>query len=193
MNFGIPLTYRNVLPRLWYLMLIKDDFFKKSEGVYYQFGGVTKKQLGHILSKMGGTPDDGAQKLHKDVCSYCGEPYTFARKGDHIVKAEIHKKYLELDNLLFRINCCKSCNSSKLNKDMLEWWINHKGKNITELSKNHLNIYSRAMWKYCELSNKLDEDVPEVFQKAILQLHDHISESSYDKIWQTETSDSELF
>ena len=176
------MIYRNVLPRLWYLMIIKDSFRNK-DGNYYSFGGTTKKQLGLILDKIRGMPDDAPQKLHKDICSYCGVHSIFTAKGDHIVNSGIHKKYPELDNLVFRVNSCRSCNSSKQDKDLLDWWVNYKGRLITDLTKDHLNIYCRAMWKYCKLTDRLDEEVPKEYETAIKQIRDHISEPSYDRIW----------
>jgi hypothetical protein len=184
----IPLSFKNVLPRLWYLMLIKDNFIKKTTKEYYDFSGNAVFQFNNILNKMDDSPDDGAQKLHSNVCSYCNNDYTFNAKGDHVVNGNIHKKYRELDNLVYRLNCCKSCNSSKLDKDMIDWWVNYKKKNITTLTKNHLNVYCRAMWMYCKLSNSLDDLVPEYYLKAIEQLRQVINNKTYDKIWQNNDS-----
>ena len=190
MIFEIPLTYRNVLPRLWYLMLIKDIYDGRKS---LPFGGRNKDQLQWILSKMGDLSDDGAQKLQKNFCSYCGDQYSFDGKGDHIVNKEIYKKYKELDMINFRLTCCGTCNPSKGKKDFIDWWINYKGKNITDkpITKNHLNLYSRAMWIYLKGEGRLDEEVPEEFKTTIQQLHNNISEPSYDEIWKSNNSNPE--
>ena len=188
----IALTYRNVLPRLWYLLFICDTFYKPAINQYLPYGGVTADNLKLYISKVrDNVPDDAAQYLKKDRCSYCKKLHVMTAKGDHIVNKKIHTKYPELDNNLFRINCCKSCNSSKLNKDLIDWWINHKERNIVELSDKDkkfkgskiLGVYAKAMWKYLEGENKLDDTVPEYYLKAIEQLHQHIEQSSYEQIW----------
>ena len=180
----LPLTFRNVLPRLWYLALVQDSFVVKSTGEYYDFSGNMIFQFKTILKKISGVPDDSVQKLHANICSYCKNAQDFSGKGDHVVNGRIHKKYTELDNLVYRLNCCRSCNSSKHDKDMVDWWINHKQENVIKLTKNHFNVYCRAMWKYCTLSNTLDDTVEDYHIKAIEQLHEAIDNSTYDKIWQ---------
>lgn len=135
------------------------------------------------MGMMDELPDDGAQELHGKVCSYCNVENPFNGKGDHVVNGEIRKKFPELDNLVYRLNCCRSCNSSKQDKDMIEWWVGHRKEDVTKLTKDHLNVYCRAMWKYCKLSDTLDDPSSEHHIKAIEQLHEKIGNPSYDIIW----------
>jgi hypothetical protein len=55
-------------------------------------------------------------KTDKDVCVYCGSRQDLS--FDHIVpKRDCH--YKEIHNI---VTCCKRCNSSKRDKDLIEWY-----------------------------------------------------------------------
>jgi len=46
MEYKIDLSYENVLPRLWFLMLIKTNFtLKNGSDRFYPFGGYTKNNF----------------------------------------------------------------------------------------------------------------------------------------------------
>lgn len=184
MEYKIDLSYENVLPRLWFLMLIKTNFTLKNESDrFYPFGGYTKKQLYYILDKIKNFPDDTAQRLQKNNCVYCGKDNPFNHKGDHIVKKAIRKEFPQLDNLVFRVNCCRSCNSSKGAKDLLDWWLNHKQKSILELTMDHISLYTRAQWQIHKTTSSLPDLVPEFWKNCIEELHHHLHSKSYEKIW----------
>jgi len=171
-------------------MLIKTSFhFPNRTDRFYPFGSTTEKQFNHILEKIKNPPDDTAQRLQRDNCAYCGENHTFSGKGDHILNKEIWEKHIELNSLPFRINCCRSCNSSKGKKDMLEWWIIHKKKSILDLSMDHISIYARAKWQYHKADGTLKEKVPEFWDQVISQIHEHIRQKSYFIIWSKDYSD----
>ena len=55
-------------------------------------------------------------KMDNTRCAYCGG--TQALSNDHIVpKRECH--FAEIHNI---VKACNSCNSSKSDKDLIEWW-----------------------------------------------------------------------
>ena len=78
--------------------------------------------------------NDSSSKLHnlwrKETCVYCSKSISNLKssKGDHIVAG---LKKLGID--LYNVPCCKSCNSSKLQTDLIEWLIRN-GKNYTDIS-----------------------------------------------------------
>lgn len=182
-TFEIPLTYRNVLPRLRFLAIVKDNYFNRHRQEYYRYGGHLLKQLDIVSSQMDKLPDTSAQKLHKNTCVYCGVENPFNGKGDHLINKKHRDNNPELDNLLWRVNCCKICNSSKGPKDMLEWFVGKKNYSITKLSGNLIGVYCRAMWYYCKNERLFDNIVPEYYIVAVKQMHLHLNQPSYYKIW----------
>ena len=59
---------------------------------------------------------------------------------------------------------CRKCNSSKGNKDLLEWWIG-QGRNIKDLNQDALTIYLRLRYR---LRHKIQAPI-EPLRKAIEQ------------------------
>ncbi len=177
-------TYRNVLPRMLFLTRIKDKFINKKDGKYYPYGKTIENQLEWAIKSVQKLPDDSAQELHHPQCAYCGKQNRFSGKGDHIFNKTFWERIPYLDHGSFRANFCKSCNSSKLDKDFLDWWINHKKRDVVEISMQFMNLYSSAMWKICEVDNKLDDKVPKIYQQVIDSLMEKINQPSYQKIWE---------
>ncbi|RLI46229.1 hypothetical protein DRO64_01285 [Candidatus Bathyarchaeota archaeon] len=60
---------------------------------------------------------------------------------------------------------CKRCNSSKGNKDLLEWWFS-KGRKLRELNLDTLVIYLHFQYRIAE-EGRLDEPIPPNIFKAI--------------------------
>jgi hypothetical protein len=57
----------------------------------------------------------------------------------------------------------KSCPA----RDLLEWWIDHEAKAIEELNLDALCVYPRLMYQMLEKENKLGEEAPDFYEKAL--------------------------
>jgi len=64
---------------------------------------------------------------------------------------------------------CKSCNSSKGPRDLLEWWVSYQRKTIARLNLDALCVYLRLTYQILEKENRLAEEVPDYYLKAIQQ------------------------
>lgn len=85
-------------------------------------------------------------------CLGCQTPMAPGSTGDHLVpKAEGGpdgaQNYLPL---------CRSCNSSKGKRDLLEWWV-AAGKAPVTLTPDALCAYTRLRFKQCEAAGTLDD------------------------------------
>jgi 5-methylcytosine-specific restriction endonuclease McrA len=89
-----------------------------------------------------GTPGKGMLKSSRDgtlrlskkgLCVFCDTSVTSYKgsTGDHIIPT-IEGGEDSADNWL---PSCKSCDSSKGKKDMLQWWIFHKGRIVADLMR----------------------------------------------------------
>jgi hypothetical protein len=105
-----------------------------------------------------------------NVCYYCGENDPNKIGADHIIP--INKGGEDYgDNL---VPCCRSCNSSKGCKDMLEWM---KLKNMNP-SVLVLRRYIKLAILYCKTNNLLDSpasdykslDLPFAFELVPIRL-----------------------
>ena len=182
-KFELPLTYRIVLPRLWFLTFVKDRLYIESDKKYYPLSQNIYKHLLIFQSNIENPPNKATQRLQKDTCVYCKRPNHFNGDGDHVVNKKIRTQIRSLDSLSFRYNCCRQCNSSKLNKDLLFWWIIKKEKSVLDLSMDLIHLYSKATWLVQKSQNNLDGLVPEEYLKAVNQLHLTIDQESYNSIW----------
>jgi hypothetical protein len=77
-------------------------------------------------------------------CVACGSPVT-AGSGDHVIPIskggpQSVENYMSL---------CKNCNSSKGNRDLLEWWIS-RGCKIQNLNPDALIVYLRLKHRYSQ-------------------------------------------
>lgn len=182
-KFELPLTYRIVLPRLWFLTFVKDKLYIKQDKKYYSLTDNILKHLTTFEKNIENPPNNATQRLQKDVCNYCKKPNRFNANGDHIVNKNIRTQIRVLDSLAFRHNSCRQCNSSKLNKDLLFWWIIKKERSILDLSMDIIHIYVKAIWLVQKHYNRLDDNVPREYFDAITQLHLLIDQPSYNFIW----------
>ena len=108
-------------------------------------------------------------------CISCGEKIN-VYEGDHIIPLSWGAPY-SVENFM---PLCKRCNSSKGNKDLLEWWIVHKKKHIKDLNQDALTIYLRLRYK---LRDKLKKPFPlEPLKIATFQARETIPKELY-LIW----------
>ena len=162
-------TYREILPEIWVATLY--DQCRSKEGLVYGeiFLDRLRQQTLKKFTVDDELPNNAIKKiLSKNKCSYCHEELTFKeiREGDHIVGRE-------MDHLVWTVPCCTRCNSSKGKKEFLDWWINFKGNNITELHHNVIGVFCRAKYRLSKKHGILDEQVPDVYKTALTQLHTH--------------------
>jgi hypothetical protein len=114
--------------------------------------------------------NDSSSKINnlwrKETCVYCLEPISNFKfsKGDHIVAG---LKKLGID--LYNVPCCKSCNSSKLQTDLIEWLLKN-GKNYTDIPSVVISLYIKAKYHDLKFSNKLQESIPEYFVNFLKKL-----------------------
>ena len=95
-------------------------------------------------------------------CVFCDEMVT-AGSGDHIVPKskggpQSAENFMPL---------CRRCNSSKGDKDLLEWW-NIKGKNIEDLNHDALTIYLRLKYRLASQQER-EEPAPIYIRQALIQ------------------------
>jgi hypothetical protein len=168
-EFIIPSSYRDYLPELWSSILY--DQCRNKEGYVYA-DLFLDKQRKITLKKITHTdelPNNAIKKmLSQNKCSYCNEELNFKeiRDGDHIVRRE-------MNHLIWTVPCCRSCNSSKGKKDLLEWWINFKGNNITNLSHSVIGVFCRAKYRLLQKHGELDGQIPSMYVTALLQIRTH--------------------
>ncbi len=89
------------------------------------------------------------EDLHMDQtkCIYCGS--TADLSNDHIVaKRECH--FAEIHNI---VKSCKKCNSSKGDKDLLEWW---GLENRYEIPRNVMGKYLKMLYVCHECRGTLE-------------------------------------
>ena len=89
----------------------------------------------------------------------------------------------ELGNLVFRVNACKSCNSSKHEKPMLNWYVEYKKRDPLNLTYFLMQIYVKAEYKYRKSRDMLNETADDCHRNVISQLHLLIDDDSYKDIW----------
>ncbi len=93
------------------------------------------------------------------TCIKCNSALPAGSTGDHIIPLALGgplgaQNYLPL---------CRSCNSSKGKKDLLEWWV-ASGKPIADLSLDVLCAYVRLMFSWPGL--KLDQPASDPLRRA---------------------------
>ena len=98
-------------------------------------------------------------------CVNCNINLPNVTNGDHIIPLS-KGGALSVENFM---PLCKRCNSSKGNKDLLDWWINFQGKRIEQLDFDALCVYSRFMFRILEKDGSLDKPAPNYYLNAVKQ------------------------
>jgi len=102
--------------------------------------------------------DDEKIKLQTgQICNYCGSDEKLAL--DHIFAQRMGGKD-DAENLIF---ACRSCNSSKGKKDLLEW-MNYRDEFLPLMI---IRRYLKLVFKFCTQNNLLDELVEDVAGKEL--------------------------
>lgn len=99
--------------------------------------------------------DDEKIKLQTgQVCNYCGSTERLAL--DHIFP----QKYGGQDNAENLIYACRTCNSSKGKKDLMEW-MNYRGQFLPLMI---IRRYLKLTFNYCNDNGLLDKKIEELKQ-----------------------------
>lgn len=149
-------TYADVLPYLWTVyQCTKIQIQSKNK---YQKDGLFNNTLHNTLKWIESDPARTIIRLWRngDECVYCRQKIipTKNTEGDHIVGRE------NLNGASWQVPCCHTvrgqCQSSKLNRDLLEWWYK-KDRGIDDLQKDVLSIYIRGKYRVLKNSNRLSD------------------------------------
>ena len=101
--------------------------------------------------------DERLKMTLPQACYYCGS--TLNLSVDHLIP-RIKGGADESDNLIW---ACRSCNSSKRDRDMLKWMIDKNSFPSILLLRRYLKIVMR----YCESNNLLDLELEEVQKQEL--------------------------
>lgn len=100
-------------------------------------------------------------KVDQDECVYCGSSKDLS--NDHIVpKRECH--FAEIHNI---VKACKTCNSSKNDKDLIEWWGIERRYEISRLA---MGKYLKMLYICHECRGTLEST--DVNKDGKMDLHD---------------------
>ena len=119
----------------------------KEGGAFYG-PGYFEDRRGEILEALG-RPSRGASKrlLISNGCIACKAPVPAGSTGDHLIPLHDGGS----DSIENHLPMCRSCNSSKGRKDLLEWWES-KNRDPLALGLDALTIYARLkfrwLWNY---------------------------------------------
>ena len=90
-------------------------------------------------------------KFEEGKCMLCGSPIPKNTEGDHLIAKVKGGDDYEYN----KVPVCKSCNSSKKDKDLLEWWFS-KGRSLKELNSYVLAVYLKNEYKLLEKKGELN-------------------------------------
>lgn len=88
------------------------------------------------------------QMRTKNECVYCG---TESDTMDHVIP----KKLGGPDSANNLVNSCKHCNSSKSDRDMVDWWINGLGREESTLPRIPMGIYLKFSYDWHKINHTL--------------------------------------
>ncbi len=95
---------------------------------------------------------DGEIRLQmraSNECVYCGGE---ANGLDHVVP----RKFGAPEGIHNSVKCCKHCNSSKGDKDLVDWWINELGKDEDSLPRIPIGIYLKLSFSWHKINHTLE-------------------------------------
>lgn len=125
----------------------------KYNRLYYMIRAKLFKGLKDGTMNMRTIFDDEKIKLQTgQICNYCGSTENLAL--DHIF-AQKHGGKDDAENLIF---ACRSCNSSKGKKDLMEW-ITYRKKSIPLMV---IRRYLKLTFKYCSEHQLLDKKIEDL-------------------------------
>lgn len=90
------------------------------------------------------------QMRSDNVCVYCGNE---ADSKDHVIPRKIEGP----DSMYNIVRSCKSCNSSKKDHDLVDWWINILGREESTLPRIPIGIYLKYAHDWHRMRDSLDK------------------------------------
>ncbi len=134
-----------------------DEFFNKLKCGFIKFIANDSQTTIHNLWR-------------KNMCVYCLESIDNIKfsQGDHIVP-ELKKYGIDRYN----VPCCKKCNSSKNNVDLIDWLIKNN-RTHTDVAHSVINLYVKAKYLLLNINNKLRDIVSDSFNVFLKQLDEDI-------------------
>ena len=172
------MKYQNALPLMYGM---RDYFERKDKNGRLYFPSFLETKIRNASgSFMTDIPKKQRIKnLRKNVCSFCGSTdLPESTEGDHILSKSLHPG-VDLD--AYTVLCCVSCNSSKLNHDLLEWWIDKQEKKFDDIPIEVIGIYVRAEWKWRYEEGKLNEPITKFFKTGLEHLRQRIMNDNSKK------------
>lgn len=134
------------------------DGVQKYEMIHHMIRAKLNKGLREQTMSMASLYKDERLKMTvPQACYYCGS--TSNLSVDHLIP-RIKGGSDESDNLIW---ACRSCNSSKRDKDMLKWMMDKKSFPSILLLRRYLKIVMR----YCESNELLDLELEEVMKEDL--------------------------
>lgn len=89
------------------------------------------------------------QMRSSNKCVYCGDE---ANGLDHVVPKSLGAP----EGVHNTVKVCKHCNSSKGDKDLVDWWINDRGMEINTLPRIPIGIYLKISYGWHKINHSLD-------------------------------------
>ena len=115
--------------------------------------------------------DDAVEKMKRNTCCYCGKEEV---TKDHLIPRNKVDRTLGSDNL---IQACKSCNSSKGDRDLLEWMEVRGDFPAIPVLKQYLKLVCH----YCESHGLMEVPIAQI--PADLPFDLSKFPTSYTKHW----------
>jgi 5-methylcytosine-specific restriction endonuclease McrA len=134
------------------------DGAKKYGRIHHMIRAKLNKGLREQTMSMTSLYQDERLKMTvPQACYYCGS--TSKLSVDHLIP-RIKGGADESDNLIW---ACRSCNSSKRDRDMMKWMLDRNSFPSIFLLRRYLKIVMR----YCESNNLLDVKLAEALQQDL--------------------------
>lgn len=90
------------------------------------------------------------QMRSQNLCVYCGDKAT---AWDHVVPRKLNGP----EGPHNTVKVCKHCNSSKGDKDLVDWWINDLGRDESTLPRIPLGIYLKLSHGWHKINFSLEK------------------------------------
>jgi len=101
------------------------------------------------------------QQARRTTCNFCDTPIAPHSTGDHLIP----KAAGGSDNAANHLAMCRSHNSSKGAKDLIQWWTDSAP--LSALDRDILCTYSRLRYQLCRDQGTLDDPAPPFLADAL--------------------------